>query len=318
MEYVRLGLTDLQVSRVGFGCAAIGGHDYGKVDDQDSIAAVQKALDLGVNFFDTADVYGLGHAEELLGQALGSRRHDVIVATKFGIEWGQQGKTKRNLSARRVLEALDESLRRLRLDCITLYQIHWYDGRTPIAETMEALNKCQESGKIRFIGCCNFSLSLTEEAQKYGRLESLQLPYSLAERGSEPVIDEGHRNYQMAALCYNPLAQGLFTGKYGRDTKFQGTDLRARSSLFQGDSLAINLALVEKLKKVASLNGRTPAQVAIRWLLENENVTSAIVGIKTPFQIEENAGAVGWNLSRNDREFLSAANLPSTGPDSTT
>ncbi len=317
MEYARLGLTDLHISRVGFGCAAIGGHDYGKVDDQDSVAAVHKALDLGVNFFDTADVYGLGHAEELLGQALGSRRHDVIVATKFGIEWDEQGKTKRNLSPRRVFEALDESLRRLRLDVIPLYQIHWDDGQTPIAETMEALKKCQESGKIRFIGCCNFSLSLTEEAQKYGRLESLQLPYSLAERGSEPVIDEGHRNYKMATLCYNPLAQGLFTGKYGQDTKFYGTDLRARSTLFQGAGLAGNLALVEKLKIVANRYGRTPAQVAIRWLLENESVTCAIVGIKTPFQIEENAGIAGWNLSRDDREFLNAANPPRTDPDRT-
>lgn len=305
MEYVKLGLTDVHLSRVGFGCAALGGYDYGKVNDQDSVAAVRRALELGVNFFDTADVYGLGHAEELLAEALGSRRHDVIVATKFGVRWDNQGNTERDISPARVFEALDGSLRRLRLDCIPLYQIHWNDGQTPISQTMEALMKCQEAGKIRFIGSCNLSFSLIEEAQRFGRVESLQLPYSLAERDSEQVINEGHRKYQMSTFCYNPLAQGLLTGKYGRDSRFYGTDLRTRSYLFHGPSLTINLALADKLKIVAKRHGRTPAQVAIRWILENESVGCAIVGVKTPAQIEENAGVDGWNLSREDKEFLS-------------
>lgn len=308
MEYVGLGRSEVSVSRVGFGCAALGGYDYGKVDDRDSIAAVHRALELGVNFFDTADVYGLGHAEELLGEALGNRRHDVVVATKFGVQWDAQGNTHRDISPARVLEALEGSLRRLKLDCIPLYQIHWYDDRTPVARTMDALLKCQETGKIRFIGCCNFSSSLIEEAQKCGRVESLQLPYSLAERDSAQVIDESHRKYQMSTFCYNPLAQGLLTGKYGRDSSFYGTDLRNRSSLFHGSSLTSNLALADRLKTIAKRLGRTPAQVAIRWILENESVSCAIVGIKTPAQIEENTGIDGWSLSQEDKDFLNCGN----------
>ena len=149
MEYAKLGLSDLRVSRIGFGCWAIGGHGYGKTDDKESIKAIQKALHLGINFFDTADVYGFGHSEEILCKALGSQKDNVIIATKFGVNWDERGNTFYDCSPKRVTEALEGSLRRLKIDCIPVYQIHWYDNVSPILETLEVLKKYQESGKIQ-------------------------------------------------------------------------------------------------------------------------------------------------------------------------
>jgi aryl-alcohol dehydrogenase-like predicted oxidoreductase len=286
------------------GCAVIGGYDYGKADDRESVAAVQKALELGVNFFDTADVYGFGHAEEILAQGLGPHRHEAVIATKVGVAWNEEGKTSRDLSAKRVMQALEASLRRLRLECIPVYQIHWPDPRTPIDETLEALKKCQEAGKIRHIGCSNFPADLVDQAQAYCRVESLQMPYSLAERDARETIRHCHEKHDMAVLTYSPLAQGLFSGKYGRSSQFEGTDLRKRSHLFQSDRFESNIVLLERLKSVGQRHGRTPAQAAIRWILEEPAVTCVLTGIKGSEEIEENAGALGWSLSPADRAIL--------------
>jgi aryl-alcohol dehydrogenase-like predicted oxidoreductase len=310
LEFVRFGSTDLTVSRVGVGCAAIGGYDYGKVDDRDSVAAIRRALDLGVKFFDTADVYGFGHSEEILARALGKHRNEVTIATKFGVNWEGKGGTTRDISGARVVEALEGSLRRLKLDCIPVYQIHWHDFKTPLEETMEALKRCQEAGKVRFAGCCNFSKDLVEQAQAHSRLESLQLPYSLAQPGSREDVVYCHEKYRMAILSYSPLAQGFFGGKYGRNSKFEGTDLRRRSELFGGEKLEMNLALLERLRKVGARYGRTPAQVAIRWILEEPSITCVLTGIKRAEQIEENLGALGWSLTPGDMDFLGGREIP--------
>lgn len=304
MEYTEFGQTGLSISRVGVGCAAIGGYDYGKVDDRESIAAIHRALDLGINFFDTADAYGLGHSEEVLGRALGARRREVVVATKVGVRWDPLGRIRRDLSPGWVVRALEGSLRRLKMDCIPVYQIHWPDPATPVADTLELLRKSQEAGKIRFIGCCNFPESLVDQAQAVCRVDSLQLPYSLAQREFLAAIRYCHSKYRMAVLAYSPLAQGLLSAKYTRASKFEGTDLRARSGLFRGKIFEANLALVEGLKKAAGRIGRSPAQVAIRWILEEPAVACALAGVKRPQQVEENAGASGWNLSRDDVMLL--------------
>ena len=158
MEFVDLGKTNLKISRLGVGTWAIGGFGWGRIDDSDSIAALRKAWDLGINFFDTADIYGFGHAEEIIAKALGGDRKKAMIATKFGVRRGLDGKTFKDISPKYAVEALDASLRRLKLDCIPLYQIHWPDdGVTPVEETMAALDKCQAQGKIRFIGYSNFS-----------------------------------------------------------------------------------------------------------------------------------------------------------------
>jgi aryl-alcohol dehydrogenase-like predicted oxidoreductase len=290
---------------VGFGGWAIGGHGWGKVDDQESMQAVRRAFELGINFFETADVYGLGHSEEILGKALGEDRKKVVIATKFGIRWDEKGEISRDASAKRVVEALEGSLRRLQLDCIPLYQIHWPDPSTPLKETLEALKKCQEAGKISYIGCSNFSAELIACAQQVHRLESLQAPYSLVDRGIEGELLSCCARFEMGVVAYNPLAQGLLSGKFGPEVRFGSDDVRNRSKYFQPGEFEKNLRVVTRLRKVARHYGKTPAQVALRWVLDHPLLTCVIPGIKKPEQIEENAGAAtGWELARQDREWL--------------
>jgi aryl-alcohol dehydrogenase-like predicted oxidoreductase len=305
MEYKKLGETDLEVSRIGFGCWAIGGHGYGKVDDIESIKAIHKALSLGINFFDTADVYGFGHSEEILSKALGSKRNKVIIATKFGVNWDEHGETYRDCSPKRIVEALEGSLSRLQIDCIPLYQIHWYDGITPIYEIMETLKKCQKEGKIRYIGCSNFSVELISEAFKVHRLESNQLLYNFVQRKSEIDILRCAEELKMGIIVYGSLARGLFSGHYGLDATFVSNDTRGKDENFQGEKLKKNLQWLDKIKEMGTAYHKSPSQTAIRWVLENGNVTCAMVGIKKAIQIEENVGAVGWKLNKEDFQFLS-------------
>ena len=287
-----MGRADLAVSRVAFGCAAIGGYDYGGADDAMSERAVRAALDAGITLFDTADVYGFGHAESILGRALGADRHRVAIATKCGVRWGPDGRTRRDASPAYITSAVDASLRRLGVDCITLMQIHWPDPSTPIAETMHALERCREAGKVRYLGCCNFDFELVEEAQRHGRLESQQLPLAVGQREWAECARACADRHGMAVLCYNTLAQGLFSGKFAPGTAFPAEDLRSRSALFAGERGTANFALLERLREAACREGRTPAQVAVRWVLAQPGVTSAIVGARSPEQVEENVAAV--------------------------
>jgi len=301
MEYQKLGSTDLTVSRIGFGCWAMGGYGWGKIDDKESIAAVHKALDLGINFFDTADVYGFGRSEEVLSKALGLYRNKVIIATKFGVKWNKKGETSKDISPKRLAEALDGSLKRLKIDCIPFYQVHWPDFKTPISETMEALKKYQKAGKIRYIGCSNFSVKLIKEAQKFSRIESLQAPYNIKEREIEKELIPCAKKYKMGVITYSTLIQGLFTGKYEENSKFRKDDVRSRYENWIGEKFEKNLKIVEKLKKLSDFYKKTPAQIAIRWVLDNNNITSALIGIQKPEQVKENIGAIDWKLSEKDR-----------------
>lgn len=307
MEYKKLGSTSLNISRIGFGCWAIGGYGWGKVNDEESIFAIKRALELGINFFDTADVYGFGHSEEILGKALGKKRKDIVIATKFGLKWDEKGNLERDASPKRIEKALDASLKRLGLDCIPLYQIHWPDPKTQISETMEALKNLQKKGKIKYIGCSNFSPKLIREAQEFCRLESLQGPYNIIEKEIEKETFALAKERQIAVITYSTLAQGLFSGKYRDDAKFDKKDIRSRYENWQGDKFKANLKLVEKLKEIGARYNKTPAQVAIRWVLENPQVTSALIGIKRAEHIEDNIGSLGWDLQKEDRDSLSFA-----------
>jgi aryl-alcohol dehydrogenase-like predicted oxidoreductase len=300
MEYQRLGLTDLKISRIGFGCWAIGGHGYGKVQDTESIAAIQKALDLGINFFDTADVYGFGHSEEILGKALGSHKNKVVIATKFGVNWDDKGNTFYDCSPKRVTEALEASLRRLKVDCIQLYQVHWYDKITPIYDSLEALKKCQKAGKIKHFGCSNIPLSYVYETSKAYRIESLQYSYNISHINLEENIIQCSKLLKISIIAYNVLGRGLFSGKYSSHNNFEERDTRPRDKNFQGEKLRKNLALLHEIKSMCSSYNKTPSQFAIRWVLDNENVTCALVGIKNLMQLEENMGALGWTISKED------------------
>ncbi len=306
MEYTRLGITDLEISRIGFGCWAIGGHGYGKVDDKESMEAVRKALDLGINFFDTADVYGFGHSEEILGKALGTKRNDVIIATKFGVHWDSAGRTFRDCSAKKVFEALDHSLKRLKVETILLYQIHWPDPHTPLPETMEALLQCQKAGKIKYIGLSNFEEGVIEPIQKIGRVESLQSCYNLIDRQVEKDILFCCQKFKMAFLAHTPLARGLLSAKYRAGHLFSEMDTRNRSHYFSGDQFHKNTKLLTTLRAIGERYSKTPSQVALRWILDNPMVSCAVVGIKSLEQLNENIGSVNWCLSSEDLESLSA------------
>src|SRR5574341_102636 len=306
MEYRTLAATDLNVSRIGFGCWALGGYGWGRVDDRQSVAAVRAALDLGVNLFDTADVYGIGYSEEILAEALGECRRDVVIATKFGVTWdAQHGSSRVDVGPQRVVEALEGSLRRLQLDAIPLYQIHRPDGTTPIEETLGALTRCQEAGKVRWIGCCNFPADLLRAARAAARVVSIQAPYNIVDRGVETTLLGTCRELDVDVLAYGSLAQGLFSGKYEAEPRFDREDVRSRSAYFHGTAYGRNRFVVDRLKEVAAACGRTPAQVAIRWVLDNPAVACALVGIKTVAQLMEDT-EIDWVLSPANRALISA------------
>ncbi|PWB68395.1 MAG: general stress protein [Deltaproteobacteria bacterium] len=303
MEYTKLGDAGVIISVVGFGGWAIGGHGYGAVEDPQSIAAIRRALDSGITLFDTADVYGFGHSEEILARALEGRIKDVIVATKFGVRWDESGRTIKDCSIGYIRKALEGSLRRLRTDCIPLYQLHWHDGVTPLPAVFETLLRLQEEGKIRYIGCSNLPISDFRRIPGSGKMDSAQLPFSLVFRQTTRDLADYQGQQGIATLVYGVLARGLLSGKYGQASRFGERDTRETDPEFR-KNLVRYAGIVENVIKMATKYRRTPSQVAIRWVLEQPSVSCALVGVKTEEQVSENAGAVGWRLEKEDREYL--------------
>ena len=306
MEYASLGNTDLPVSRIAFGCWSIGGHGWGSVDDAQSIAALHRALDCGVSLFDTADVYGFGHSERIVGSALSSARQHVSVATKVGVRWDSMGRTSRDCSPAYVVEAVECSLRRLQRDRVDLCQIHWPDPATPIADTLGALARCRDQGKIGHIGCCNFSSNDLRAACRCTSIVSLQWPYNLIDRRIEQSLLSACAECQVSVLAYSPLGQGFLTGQYDPAVAFEDEDIRHRSVYFRTDAYPGQIELLRRLKTVGDRHGRSAAQVAIRWVLENRAIASALVGIKSAAHVEEDT-RIDWFLSREEYEWLTAS-----------
>ena len=299
------------VSRIAFGCEAIGGTDWGKVDEQESLSAVQRALDKGINFFDTADVYGVGRSERILSKGLGSNKKNVVIGTKFGVNWetdpnGGRAKTFFDSTPKRAVEALESSLRRLQLDCIPLYQIHWPDPKTPISDTLEVLIKAREAGKIRYIGVSNFSIAHISQAYQFVELASVQLGYNLLDHSTSDEIVKHCRELNTGVIAYGALAQGLLTGKYGLAANFGNDDRRSRLIQFQKAELHKNLEIVNNLREIGDRYHKSPAQVAIRWVLDQPSVTCAAIGIKTSDQVEENVASTDWRLGQEDADYLGA------------
>ncbi|MBT4512997.1 MAG: aldo/keto reductase [Chloroflexi bacterium] len=297
----------MELSRIGFGCWQLGGHGWGNVSEQEMVYAVHKAIDLGINLFDTAPVYGLGHSEELLGKTLGAKRKDVIIATKLGLTWKKDGTFRKfnDCSQRNIEREINMSLKRLQTDYVDLYQIHWPDPNTPIEETFFALEKLRQEGKVRHFGCCNFNLELLKKASKYGQIETLQLRYNLIERRAERALMPFCISNGISVISYSSLADGLLSGKYTSNSIFGTDDHRSHDQYFTKESLSENMIFVEKVKLVAKHLSKTPSQIALRWVLENPAVTTALVGIKSVSQIEENSIASNFALSESDFEFLS-------------
>lgn len=309
MNYGNASDSCLPVSRLALGCEPLGGTDWGYVNIELVMAAIGRALELGINFFDTANVYGLGLSEERLSTALGPRRHDVVIATKGGVNWvpEPQGRATTYLdsSPKHLVEAVEASLQRLRIDTIPLYFIHWPDPKTPIAETMDALARCKEQGKIRAVGLSNFSPAQVRQAAQYMKIAAVQLQYNLIDRSAEAELLACCRELDIRVIAYGVLAQGLLTGKYTSPAVFEQNDRRHRLRHFQSEVIQEKMRLVDRLKLVSVKYDKTPAQTAIRWVLDNPDVHFALAGAKSPTQIEHNVGALEWHLTPADYRFLS-------------
>lgn len=270
------------------------------------VKAVHRAIDSGINIFDTAPIYGLGHSEEVLGKTLGTKRKNVIIATKVGLTWkkGKAFEKFTDSSPANISREIDESLKRLKTDYIDLYQIHWPDPNTPIEDTLSTMEELRRAGKIRCIGCCNFPLELLRDSLKHGEIKTVQIPYNLIDREVEKDLLPFCRESSIGVLTYSSIAQGLLSGKYGENTRFAPDDYRSKSQYFQGEALRRSLNVVDKLKLIAKKLNKTSAQIALRWVLENPCVTTALVGVKNPAQVEQNVLASDFALSEEDMKFL--------------
>jgi len=308
MRYTPLEELDIKLSCLGLGGEQLGGYGWGQLSERQMVKAVHKALDTGITFFDTAPIYGLGHSEEVLGKALGAVRKNAIIATKVGLVWEENESFEKftDSSPANIEREVDISLKRLGSDYIDIYQVHWPDPNTPIEDTLFAMKKLKQSGKIRCIGCCNFSLELLKEAVQYAEISTIQIPYNLIDRTFETDLLPYCRENSIAVLAYSPIARGFLSGKYDENTTFGLDDNRSRNGdkYFQDGSFPTNLRVLEKLRFVAIKLNKTPVQIALRWVLENPCITTAIFGAKNTSQVEENIVASDFTLSQEDVEFL--------------
>jgi len=313
MEYRQLGKTELRVPSVIFGAWAVGGWFWGPQDDAESVRAIQAGLDAGINCIDTAPIYGMGHSEEVVGEAIRGRRDQVLLATKCGLRWdtpgegcdpwaykaidGSEHPVLRNLRKHAVIAEVEQSLKRLGTDAIDLYQCHWPDKSTPIAETMDALVTLKAQGKIRAIGVSNFTPDMLAECLRHAPLASDQPKYSLLARGIEADVLPFCREHRVGVIVYSPLEQGILTGKVTLVRTFPPSDYRDNHPWFTRPNRARVLAALDKVKPIAQAHGATLGQLAIAWIIAQPGVTSAIVGARTPEQARENARAADLALS---------------------
>src|SRR4051812_15479693 len=314
MKTRQLGNSDLFITPVGFGAWAIGGDGWefgwGEQDDKTSVAAIHRALELGVNWIDTAAVYGMGHSEQVVAYALrtwsGPRPY---VFTKCGLRWDEQGYVHRSLSAKSIRSECEDSLRRLNIDVIDLYQIHW--PTEDLEEGVSAMARLQKEGKIRWIGVSNFDVDQMRRAQMIAPITSLQPPYSLVRREVEQEILPYCRTYGLGAIVYSPMASGLLTGAMTREraSTLPNSDWRSRDVEFKEPALSKNLALVERLRDIGERHGCPPGQVAIAWTLHNPAVTGAIVGARSARQIEGTVGAADLRLTDEEIAEIEGRNI---------
>jgi aryl-alcohol dehydrogenase-like predicted oxidoreductase len=297
---------------MGLGAWAMGGSGWkfgwGPQDDADSIATIHRAVDLGVNWVDTAAIYGLGHSEEVVGRALKSMTNKPIVATKCSRRWDETGTPYANLDPSSLRKECDESLGRLGVERIDLYQIHWPQPDPAIEEAWATLADLVKVGKLRYIGVCNFNIAQLKRIQPIHPVASLQPPYSMLVRGVEAETLAYCASNNIGVVAYSPMQKGLLTGKVTREwvQSLAPDDHRHRDEMFQEPQLSANLALVGGLKTIARRNGKTAAQLAIAWVLRRPEVTSAIVGARRPSQIEETVAAGDWTLTPEDIASIEA------------
>lgn len=320
MEYRQLGNSQVKASAITFGAWAIGGWMWGGADRRDAVDAIKASYDLGVTSIDTAPAYGQGLSEDIVGEAIKDIPRDKVqIFTKFGLRWDlQKGEfyfnTKDNdgkeiamykyASRESIMKECETSLRLLRTDYIDLYQIHWPDSTTPISETMEALLKLQEQGKIRAAGVCNYTAAMVEEASRTINLASDQVPYSMVRRDIEKELVPYCIEHQKSIIVYSPLQRGLLTGKIKAGHHFNEGDNRGSSVYYSNDNIIRINQFLDKIRPMAEAKKATLGQLVIRWTIEQPGITVALVGARNAEQAAQNAKAIGVNLSKEDIQFI--------------
>jgi aryl-alcohol dehydrogenase-like predicted oxidoreductase len=308
----QLGNSDMHITSIGFGAWALGGGDWafgwGDQDDNDSISAIHAMLDKGVNWIDTAAVYGLGHSEEVVARALKGRANRPYVFTKCERVWDDQGNVGDSLKADSVRRECENSLRRLQVDVIDLYQIHWPRPEADIEEGWGTLAKLKEEGKVRWIGVSNFNVEQMKRAQTIAPITSLQPPYSLLRRDVEAEILPFCQQNGIGVINYSPMASGLLTGAMTREraASLPANDWRSRSAEYKEPRLSRHLGLVAILEDIAERHGRTAGEVAIAWTLRHPAITAAIVGARNATQVDGIIGALDFRLSPEEIDAIEA------------
>lgn len=314
MEYRAFGKTGLKVSAIGFGCWEVGG-TYGRIDRGEFDRAVHQAIEGGITCFDTAEAYGMGVSEEALAEALGPRRNEVLIVTKFGTGYAELP-SRRDGSHGRVLASIDKSLQRLRTDHVDAYLVHWPDPATPLDETMAALDEVVRQGKVRFIGVSNFRMTQIEECMRLRRVDVVQYGWNMFDRRMQAEIFPYCAREEIGVMAYGSLAYGMLSGAFHPGIRFEENDWRSRGgmlgslnlfrTLFGPDQFPRNLAAVEELKRLAAKYGKTLPQFALRWTLSNPVMSTALVGFRGPNEVTENLGALGWSISDTDMAEIDA------------
>lgn len=310
MKTQQLGKSDLEITPIGLGAWAIGGGGYqfgwGPQDDEESINTIHRAIDLGLNWVDTAAVYGLGRSEEVVGRALKGRADRPYVFTKCARVWDAHGKVSGNLQPESIRRECEASLRRLQVDAIDLYQMHWPDPDADVEAGWETMAQLQKEGKVRYIGVSNFNVSQLKRAMAIAPVTSLQPPYSLLRREIETEILPFCMEHDIGVIVYSPMASGLLTGAMTREriANLPQDDWRRGSSEFQEPHLSRNLQLVQLLTDIGFPHQMSPGEVAIVWALAHPAVTGAIVGARHPDQISNLVGAAEFRLSESEQEEI--------------
>jgi aryl-alcohol dehydrogenase-like predicted oxidoreductase len=306
MQTRRLGNSDLDITPIGVGAWAMGGAGWafawGPQDDDESIAAIHAALDAGLNWIDTAAVYGLGHSEEVVARALKGRSRKPFVFTKCARVWNEKREIGKSLKADSIRRELEASLRRLQLETIDLYQIHWAEPDEELEEGWGAMAQLQKEGKVRWIGVSNFSAAQMRRAQAIAPITSLQPPYSILSPEIEGSVLPYAQANNIGVIVYSPMKSGLLSGAMTREriAAMPADDFRRRTPPFQEPRLTHNLALAELLRSIGKRHGRTAGEVAIAWTLRHPAVTAAIVGMRSPQQVEGVMGAAEFRLSAEE------------------
>jgi len=315
MQHRKLGTTNLRLPVVSFGAWAIGGWMWGGTDDSEAVRAIQTGIDAGITCIDTAPAYGMGHSETIVGEAIAGRRDEVIVATKCGLRWDlEEGRKKmdstdlegnpisiyENLRPHSIRHECEQSLRRLNVDVIDLYQCHWPDPTSSLDDTMACLLDLKAKGKIRAIGVSNFSVEMIRQCQKHRAVDACQPMYNALERDVEATLLPYCAVQNIGVLAYSPIAQGLLTGKVTPDREFPEGDIRRNKPMFSQANREKVLAMLERVRPIADGHGITLGNLFIAWLLAQPGMTTALVGARNPDQAKENARAGDVRLSDDE------------------